>query len=360
VATSSQPVLVTGAFGNVGTEAVRQLLDDGHRVVATDLDSPANRKAAAALADRNGVVVRWADLTKRADVDNLVGEVSPGAIVHLAAVIPPLCYARRTLARAVNVDATASLVQAAQRQPAPPRFVLASSVAAYGARNPHRNNDLLTADTPLRPTDLYGGHKAQAEKIVRSSRLEWVVLRLGGVISAGMGMSLNLDLVYFEALLPVDNRIQMVDVRDVARAFAGAATTDAVNEVFLIGGDESHRVRQGDLVPTMAGALGLVGGTPAGRKGNPDSDTDWFTTDWMDTTRSQQVLSFQRYSLPDVVAEARAKSGPLRYPLRLVAPFAHQFLKRRSPYYRRAGVYADPWGVIRSKWGEPEPDGVMA
>ncbi|WP_343710673.1 hypothetical protein [Mycobacterium sp.] len=35
-------VLVSGAFGLVGTETVRQLLADSRRVVATDLDLPAH------------------------------------------------------------------------------------------------------------------------------------------------------------------------------------------------------------------------------------------------------------------------------------------------------------------------------
>ena len=357
--TVAQPVLVTGAFGNVGTEVVRRLRSDGHLVVASDLGTPANRKAAE-RTQRDGVQVKWADLTKPTEVDALVSEVRPAAIVHLAAVIPPHCYGRRDLARAVNVEATASLLRAATAVAPPPRFVLASSVAVYGARNPYRHSDLLTAETPPAPSDLYGGHKAMAEQLVRSSGLIWVVRRLGGVLSTDMTGQFDFDNVYFEASLPVDNRIQMVDVRDVAAAFSAAVTTAATAEVFLIGGDESLRLTQGDLVPTIAGALGLVGGIPAGRKGDPDSPSDWFATDWMDTDRSQRVLSFQHHGLSDIVAESRAKAGIMRYPLRLAAPLAHEFLKRRSPYHRRPGSYADPWGVIRSKWGAPEPDGVQA
>jgi nucleoside-diphosphate-sugar epimerase len=349
-------VLVTGAFGLVGTAVVRRLLEEGRPVVATDLDIPANRGPAAALADRRGVQVRWADLTKPGEVDALVAAVAPAAIVHLAAVIPPQCYALRALARAVNVDATASLVRAAAAQPSPPRFVQASSIAVYGARNPHRVNGVLSADTPLAPSDLYGGHKAEAETLVRSSELEWVVLRLGGVLTTQPRSNIDLDLLYFEGLLPVDGRIQTVDVRDVACAFAAATTTDAVREVFLIGGDDSHRLAQGDVGPATAAAVGLVGGLPSGRRGNPDRDEAWFATDWVDTARSQQVLSFQQHSWPEVLVETAERAGWMRYPARLAAPLAHEFLRRRSPYYRRPGSYADPWGSIRSKWGEPEPD----
>ncbi len=45
---AQQTVLVTGAFGNVGRYTVRLLLEQGYRVVATDVQSPASEKAAKA------------------------------------------------------------------------------------------------------------------------------------------------------------------------------------------------------------------------------------------------------------------------------------------------------------------------
>lgn len=344
----NQTVLVTGAFGLVGAETVRRLRADGRRVVATDLDLPANRKAAAALLPSEDV--HWADLTDRAAATELLQAVSPTAIIHLAAVIPPACYARPALARRVNVDATGYLLDAAAALPEPPRFVQASSVATYGARNPHHVTGVLTADTPLRPSDIYGAHKVEAERLVRASTPDWVVLRLGGVLTAKPRLDVDLDTLYFEASLPVDGRIQTVDVRDVARAFAAATTAPVAGETLLIGGDDSHRLVQGDLAPSMAAAMGLVGGIPAGRKGNPDSDVDWFGTDWMDTTRSVEALDFQRVSWPQLLSETAEMMSWRRYPARLLAPLARILLKRRSPYHRYPGRYADPWGVIHAQW----------
>jgi len=344
---TAETILVTGAFGLVGSETVRQLMVSGPHVVATDLDVPANRKAAESMPSTE---VHWADLTDPDAASELLQTVSPTAIIHLAAIIPPVCYARPDLARRVNVDATRLLLRAAAALPDPPRFVQASSVAAYGARNPHRINDVLTADTPLRPSDIYGTHKAEAEELVRASALDWVVLRLGGVLTAEPRFDVDLATIYFEASLPVDGRIQTVDVRDVARAFIAATTAPVVGETLLIGGDDSHRLVQADITASMAAAMGLVGGIPAGRKGDPDDDAAWFATDWMDTTRSAEALDFQRTTWPQLLAETAARMGWRRHPARVIAPLTHGMLTRRSPYRRYPGRYADPWGVIDAKW----------
>jgi nucleoside-diphosphate-sugar epimerase len=344
---TAETILVTGAFGLVGSETVRQLMVEGPHVVATDLDVPANRKASESMPSTE---VQWADLTNPEAVSRLLQAVSPTAIIHLAAIIPPVCYARPDLARRVNVDATGLLLNAAAALPDPPRFIQASSVAAYGARNPHRISNVLTADTPLRPSDIYGTHKVEAENLVRASTLDWVVLRLGGVLTAEPRLGLDLATLYFEASLPIDGRIQTVDVRDVASAFIAATTAPVVGETLLIGGDDSHRLVQGDIAPSIAAAMGLVGGIPAGRRGNPDSDADWFGTDWMDTTRSVKALDFQRISWPQLLAETAARMGWRRHPARVIAPLTHALLQRRSPYHRYPGRYADPWGVVDAKW----------
>jgi hypothetical protein len=78
--------------------------------------------------------------------------------------------------------------------------------------------------------------------------------------------------------------------------------------------------------------------------------------DWMDTARAQQVLSFQRYSCSETNAEIRARAGWKARSLRAMAPVMGPLMRRKAPYYKMPGQYADPWGRIRDKWGEPGPD----
>jgi D-erythronate 2-dehydrogenase len=235
----AEKVLVTGGFGLVGSQTVRRLAADGHWVVATDLGTDTQRKAARSLPA--GVEARWADLTDPGEVDRLIAETSPSVIIHLAAVIPPVIYRQPELARRVNVDATVALLNAARSCARPPRFIQASSNAVHGSRNPHRHHGRLREDTPLQPTDLYGAHKAEVEDHVRSSGLPWVILRLAGIMSVEPGaMPFSLDALFFESALPTDGRMHSIDVRDAAAAFAtatvatGAPASDVVGEIFLI------------------------------------------------------------------------------------------------------------------------------
>ncbi|AFM18399.1 nucleoside-diphosphate-sugar epimerase [Mycolicibacterium chubuense NBB4] len=348
-------VLVTGGFGLVGSATVRRLAELGRTVVVADLDTPGNREAATNLPA--GVTVKWTDLTDAEQTARLVSEVAPEAIIHLAAIIPPGIYKNRALARKVNVEATRTLVGVAESQPTPPRFVQASSNAVFGSRNPHHATGPVTADMPMKHSDLYSAHKAEAESIVRASSLEWVVLRLGGVLSADpKAIPFSTDALYFESALPTDGRLHTVDVRDVAWAFAAATTAEVAREILLIAGDDSHRKIQGDVGAALASARGLSGGLPMGRKGNPDSDDDWFVTDWMDTTRAQEALGFQHYSWQDMLDEAHRRAGVERHLLRVIAPLVRMVLERRSAYWKQPGQYADPWGAIRRRIGDPSPD----
>ena len=183
----TENVLVTGGFGLVGSQTVRRLAADGHRVVATDLGTAAQRKAAESLPAGAEAQLGGPD-RPRLTVDRLVAETAPTAIIHLAAVIPPAIYRHPELARRVNVDATAALLRAAQSSPRPVRFVQASSNAVHGSRNPHRHRELVARGHPAASHRISTAPtRSRPRSCVRASGLEWVILRLAGVMSVEPG-----------------------------------------------------------------------------------------------------------------------------------------------------------------------------
>ena len=71
----SETVLVTGGFGLVGSATVKRLAADGRRVVAADLGTPAQRKAAKLYLEGAELVKRlqpeeaWKLLQQAAELD---------------------------------------------------------------------------------------------------------------------------------------------------------------------------------------------------------------------------------------------------------------------------------------------------
>jgi nucleoside-diphosphate-sugar epimerase len=348
----TRPVLVTGACGLLGSHVVRLLARAGTAVVAVDLDSLATRAAARSLARAGDVRFVPADITDAVAIADVMQAANPRAVIHLAAVIPPGAYRRPAVAERVNVSGTANVVAALESCADPGRLVLASSTAVYGSRNGAKDLGLCTADTPVRPCDVYGAHKVAAEGIVRASGLSWAILRIGGIIAADLARRTDRDSILMDAIIPSDNRIHTVSVDEAAQAFANAVDAKCLGMTLLIAGDESHMLRQHEFARHMMTMAGLgTRNIERGRRGNPDDDDAWFLTDWMDTTRARAVLGFRAIPMDECIAQFRSELNPLRVFLRpfgLVAPTALSLI---SPYRRMPGEFADPWGVVAARFG---------
>ncbi|MBJ7328536.1 MAG: NAD-dependent epimerase/dehydratase family protein [Solirubrobacteraceae bacterium] len=349
------PVLLTGAFGHVGRRTLAALIESGYEVVATDQFSSTTAKVAARFAKTPGTSSRWLDLRDRAAVLQTVEEVQPTAVIHVAAIIPPLAYRQPTLAYDVNEGGTAHLVDAVEAIGGA-RFVLVSTMGVYGSRNPHTMEPVSSA-TPPAPCDVYGGSKLAAEHVVTSSTLDWTILRLGAVVSPELVLETGGDALELESMLPSDERIHAVDIRDVATALVSAAQADVSGKVLLIGGDATCRLTKEQMGNDVSAALGIRGGLPAGRRGDPADDGAWFAVDWMDTAQSERLLEFQRHSWHDTLRSIHDAVGWRRPLLLLASPVARLALAIRSPYRHDPAGPAQPWQKIAKKWGD---DAVMS
>ena len=356
-----ETVLITGAFGQVGAQCTQILLDRGRTVIATDLRSEATTAAERELragAHPGTLIAAYADLTDAEAMRHLVATHRPAAIIHFAAILSPASYSNPGLARRVNVGGTENLLAAAAALPHPPFFLLASSAAVYGSRNPYRYPERITADTPVNPIDQYGKDKVLAEAAVRASGLPYALLRLGGVISPIDRSSINGDALVLMRSMPIDNRIHMVDVRDVALAFANGVDREATlaGRTLLIAGDDSFARLQCDFQDELMTAVGLGAlGPSAGLPGDPDDDRGWSFTGWLDTTEAQELLDFQEHDWSQTRAWMSESMGNQRIVFRAVGPILRPILRLTLTAQRRIerrGPYADPWTLIEKRYGK--------
>jgi nucleoside-diphosphate-sugar epimerase len=315
-------VLLTGAFGNIGVHALRELLAQGYAVRCFDVATKANKRHARQARGRFEVV--WGDLRRPDDVARAVQ--GQDAIVHLAFVIPKLSMTgvssedRPDFAREINVGGTLNLLAAAKASPRSPRFVFASSLHVYG-RTQHLPPPRRVTD-PVQPVEHYAWHKATCEEMVKGSGLRWAILRL----AACMPIRLIVDAGVFD--VPLDNRIEYVHGRDVALALANTLHTEAAwGRTWHIGGGPACQLLYRDLATQVLDSFG-VGMLP-----NWAFRSEPFGVDWLDTAESQQVLHFQRHTLDDYVADVRAALGLKRLAVIALRPLIRRHLLRLSPNY---------------------------
>ncbi|MGB8386886.1 NAD-dependent epimerase/dehydratase family protein [Mycobacterium sp.] len=353
-------ILVTGAFGLVGKRCTQILLGRGRTVIAMDLRNDKTVAAEGELRDGEHpgtLIAVYTDLLDAEAVRDLVTTHQPEAIIHLAAILSPASYRNPALARKVNVGGTENLLAAAAALPHPPLFLMASSAAVYGSRNPYRYPERITPDTPVNPIDQYGQDKVLAEAAVRASGLPYALLRLGGVMSPDYQSNVNGDYLLLMRSMPGDNRMHAVDARDVALAFANAVDREAIiaGKVLLIGGNESYVMLQRALEDDLMTAVGLGRlGPAASLPGDPGDDRGWSFTGWFDTSEAQALLDFQEHDWDQTVAWLAESQAHMRTVLRAVGPILRPVIRTALRLQRRVegrGRYADPWTLIAKKYG---------
>ncbi len=353
-------ILVTGAFGQVGKRCTQILLDRGRTVIAMDLRTDKTLAAERELSAGkrpDALIPAYIDLLDAEAVRDLVATHRPEAIVHLAAIVSPQSYRNPGLARKVNVGGTENLLAAAATLPRPPLFLMASSAAVYGSRNPYRHPERITLNTPVDPIDQYGQDKVLAEAAIRASGLPYALFRLGGIISPDTQANINGDYLLLMRSMPGDNQIHTVDARDVALAFANGVDREATiaSKVLLIGGNESYVMLQRNLQDDMMAAAGLGRlGPSASLPGDPDDDRGWSFTGWFDTTEAQALLDFQEHDWHQTVAWIAESQGHSRIVVQALGPILRPVLRAALMLQRRLegrGPYADPWTLIAKKYG---------
>ena len=236
----SERFLVTGSEGCIGSWVVRNLLESGLPVVATDIAPTSLRVARIVtpeLLDR--LVYVTADLTAAGVLDELVAENEITRIVHLAALQVPLVVADPLRGAEVNVVGTIRVLEAARRSPTVVGVSYASSSAVFGS-----NGEWGRSET------LYGVFKAANEQSARFYARDYETPSIGlrpcvvygpnrdQGFSAALTHALKAAVLGLRYTIPFHGRIDLQYAQDVAAAFVCVTLADqAGSEVFDLHGD---------------------------------------------------------------------------------------------------------------------------
>jgi len=164
-------LLVTGGAGFIGSAVVRRAVAEGHKVTTLDALT-----YAACLANLDPVkdsprhrFVRG-DIRDRALLDDLLAEVRPDAVMHLAAeshvdrsIDGPATFIETNVMGTFHLLEAARAFWQAEGRPGDFRFHHVSTDEVYGSLGPEGQ---FTEDTPYDPRSPYSASKAGSDHLV--------------------------------------------------------------------------------------------------------------------------------------------------------------------------------------------------
>ncbi|MFT5191463.1 MAG: nucleoside-diphosphate-sugar epimerase [Verrucomicrobiales bacterium] len=237
--------IITGGAGFIGQRLAKRILELG-----TLIDSIGEERSVTSLV-LNDVTEPTVPLPADdrlqfipgdfGDPDVLEKLITPdtGVVFHLAAVVSCGAEEDFELGMHVNLHATECLLEGLRLLEACPRFVFASSVAAYGGDLP----DVIQDDTLLTPQTSYGGQKAITEFLIndytrrgfldgRALRLPTIVVRPGKPNRAASSFASSvvrepMQGVSYACPVPPETGVWVLSPRQVVESFLHAERLDA-------------------------------------------------------------------------------------------------------------------------------------
>jgi len=290
-------VLVTGGAGRLGLRVSRLLLEYGYQVRVLDIDNGRNRQRVGKL--KGEVDTTWGDIRDAEAVRSSLQGVD--AVAHMAAILPPRTDQYPELARSVNVEGTRAVVSGIKDGGRCISLVYSSSIAVFGA-TPDVQTPVSPERNPPNPEEVYTETKFEAEKIIRESGIDHVILRLPAAFDLEASA---MKLIY---RVPLDNRFEFCHPDDTILAIVNSIRFfDAVRgKTLVVCGGPAQRMTYRDMLGGAFGVLGLP--LPPARK---FSQTP-YCVDWYDTSASQELLQYQTRTFDDFRRDlAKTVIGPL-------------------------------------------------
>jgi nucleoside-diphosphate-sugar epimerase len=304
-------VLVTGGAGRLGINVCKIFLNDGLQVRVFDLDTPRNRESVKRLGGKAETI--WGDITQPDSVRRALEKVD--VVVHMAAILPPLADDKPELCAKVNVGGTKILVDLIKEKGGRIPLIFTSSVAVFGP-TPNANEPICVGKHVPYPQGPYAETKLRAENLIKESGIDYLILRLTAIMYFDFEVS---DLKRMFSV-PLDNRVEFCHPDDLALAILNSVKNFGAlkGDTLVVSGGPDQRMSYRDMVSNILGVMGLP--LPPVKKFTQEP----YYLDWYDTSKSQELLNFQRKTFGDYLRDY--SQGLARRYTNLFLPFMRYFV----------------------------------
>jgi cholest-5-ene-3beta,7alpha-diol 3beta-dehydrogenase len=315
-------VMLTGASGMVGKKILEELISrDSFSIRVFSRNSQKNRKLFRSCAN-DDVEVLWGSLENPEEVMKAVENQE--VIIHAAALQPSNKNYDEKKVHLVNVIGTENILNAMKKQKNA-RIIYTSSISVYGDR---LKDPYIKISDPVVKSDHdpYAKSKLEAEKLIKDSGLEYLILRLSYCTSTEM---LRFQSLMFD--MPLDTRVEIIDTRDIAKAIANSIPLREIwNRTFNLGGGPKCQIIFRDHFNDIVEIMGF------GRDFLPEVAfaKEGFHCGFYDTTEVQALLDFQDHTLQDFYDDIKEWIGIKRYFTPLIKPIVRWYLLKKSKYYK--------------------------
>jgi len=153
-------ILVTGSAGLIGTQVVKDLLENNFEVYSCYNETK----------PKSGIITHL-DLSKEREIIDTINKIKPNVIIHLAAITDvELCEKEIELAKKINTDATEILAKEAEKNEIFLMY-MSTDYVFDGRIGMKKEKD------ETNPINIYGKTKLEGEKILKKISTPNIIVR---------------------------------------------------------------------------------------------------------------------------------------------------------------------------------------
>lgn len=172
-------IIITGGLGFIGSHLIEKLVEQKYYPIIVDDFSNVDLNNLKNFSKRKFYILKNG-INETDLLIKKLAKYTATTIIHLAAIhYIPYCVKNPKKVLEINVRGTRSILEISKNIGIK-KIIFASSAAIYRPKkNPHREND------ELKPVDIYGKSKLEAEKLIQESKINYTILRLFNVYGDG-------------------------------------------------------------------------------------------------------------------------------------------------------------------------------